>query len=70
MSTISRIATRLERVPLPRPWGPDVPELGFVHVVVEDADGNRGRGVSWTPTIGAAAVQALLVEDIVPRALG
>lgn len=67
---IRRIATRPIRVPLRRPWGPDVRDLSIVEVVVEDSDGAVGYGFSWTPTIGAAAVRAHLDHDILDFALG
>ncbi|MFE5672210.1 mandelate racemase/muconate lactonizing enzyme family protein [Agromyces sp. NPDC056523] len=69
-ATIARLATRPIRIPLRRPWGPDVPDLSVVEVVVEDSDGARGFGFSWTPTIGAAAVQAHLDRDIADFAIG
>ena len=53
-----------------RPWGPDVRDLSLVEVVVEDSDGDRGYGFSWTPSIGAAAVQAHLDHDIAAFAVG
>ncbi|WP_448003563.1 mandelate racemase/muconate lactonizing enzyme family protein [Agromyces bauzanensis] len=68
--TIRRIATRGIRVPLRRPWGPDVRDLSLVEVVVEDSDGAIGYGFSWTPQIGAAAVRAHLDHDIRAFALG
>ena len=69
-TTIRRIATRGIRVPLSRPWGPDVRDLSLVEVVVEDSAGDLGHGFSWTPQIGAAAVQAHLDHDIASFALG
>ncbi|MEV1132245.1 mandelate racemase/muconate lactonizing enzyme family protein [Agromyces sp. NPDC049794] len=69
-ATIARLATRPIRVPLRRPWGPDVRALSLVEVVVEDSDGATGYGFSWTPSIGAAAVQAHLDHDIRRFALG
>ncbi|SEE71094.1 mandelate racemase/muconate lactonizing enzyme family protein [Jiangella alba] len=60
---VAAVSTRLLRLPLPRPWGPDVP---CVHVVVVDVtteDGATGTGFSWTPTIGATAVRALLDDE-------
>ncbi len=69
-ATIRRVATRGMRVPLLRPWGTDVRELSLVEVVVEDSDGATGYGFSWTPTIGAAAVQAHLDHDIAAFAIG
>lgn len=57
-------------VPLSRPWGPDVT---VVHVLVTHltaSDGSTGTGFSWTPTIGARAVTALLEHDVREFALG
>lgn len=69
-ATIARLATRPIRVPLRRPWGPDVRAQSLVEVVVEDSDGATGYGFSWTPSIGAAAVRAHLDHDIRRFALG
>ncbi|WP_052207348.1 mandelate racemase/muconate lactonizing enzyme family protein [Sinomonas humi] len=68
-AVLASVATRILAPRLPRPWGPDVPEVHFVVVDVEDADGARGAGFSWTPTIGAGAVESLLLHDIAPKAL-
>lgn len=67
---IDAVGTRLIRIPLARPWGPDVTDIRVVEVLVRDTDGGEGRGFSWTPTIGAAAVKALLDDDVAPAALG
>lgn len=69
-ATIARLTTRSVRIPLRRPWGPDVRDLSVVEVVVEDSAGARGWGFSWTPTIGAAAVRAHLDHDIRDFAIG
>lgn len=69
-ATIAGLSTRRIRVPLRRPWGPDVRDLSLIEVVVEDSDGERGHGFSWTPSIGAAAVQAHLDHDIAAFAIG
>jgi len=37
---------------------------------VTRSDGAQGFGFSWTPQIGASAVQALLDDDIAPAAIG
>jgi L-alanine-DL-glutamate epimerase-like enolase superfamily enzyme len=68
--TIDRIEVRPIRVPLARPWTVDVRAVSVVEVVVHDADGGVGRGFSWTPSIGASAVAALLRDDITGFALG
>ena len=67
---IRSLRTRAIRVPLTRPWGPDVRELSLVEVVVEDSAGDVGYGFSWTPSIGAAAVRAHLDHDIAAYAVG
>jgi L-alanine-DL-glutamate epimerase-like enolase superfamily enzyme len=69
-AVISGIRTRLIRIPLLRPWGPDVTELSVVEVVVTASDGAEGHGFSWTPSIGATAVQALLDAEISSFAIG
>lgn len=69
-ATIRRVTTRRRTVPLPRPWGPDVTAITVVAVDVEDSDGGLGHGFSWTPTIGGAAVQAMLEHDVAPWAIG
>lgn len=53
-------------VPLRRPWAPDVTTVTVLPVEVRCDDGVTGYGFSWTPTIGAGAVQSLLQEDLVP----
>lgn len=69
-ATIRSLRTRAIRVPLTRPWGPDVRDLSLVEVEVEDSAGDRGHGFSWTPTIGAAAVRAHLDHDVAAFAVG
>ena len=67
---IESVETRLIRIPLTRPWGADVTDIQVVAVAVRDADGGEGHGFSWTPSIGGAAVKALLDVDLIPAALG
>jgi L-alanine-DL-glutamate epimerase-like enolase superfamily enzyme len=55
---------------LPRPWGPDVPANHVMVVEITLADGRTGTGFSWTPQIGARAVQALLEHDIREAVIG
>jgi L-alanine-DL-glutamate epimerase-like enolase superfamily enzyme len=69
-ATIARVDTRLVRIPLTRPWGPDVREVHVVAVDLTDSEGAVGHGFSWTPTIGARAVHALLDDHLAPAALG
>ncbi|HLS93209.1 MAG TPA: mandelate racemase/muconate lactonizing enzyme family protein [Microbacterium sp.] len=67
---IEQLDTRLITLPLERPWGPDVTEIHVVAVDVRDSDGGVGHGFSWTPTIGAHAVEQLLARDIAAFAEG
>ena len=64
MTTITRLSTTALTAPMPRPWVPSAPWLHLVRVDVECSDGVTGTGFSWTPTIGAAAVRALIDTDI------
>nr|BFE82464.1 mandelate racemase/muconate lactonizing enzyme family protein [Planobispora longispora] len=67
---IKDLRTTLRSAPLRRPWGADVP---YNHVIVCEimlADGRTGTGFSWTPQIGAKAVQALLDNDIREALIG
>ena len=70
LGRISALSTRAIDAPLARPWGPDVPALHLIEVVVETDAGARGVGFSWTPQIGAQAVRALIDHDIRVAALG
>ena len=69
-ASIAAVRTRRLSARMPRPWVPDEPHLHLVIVEVEDSDGLVGTGFSWTPTIGAAAVQAMIDTEIAPFALG
>jgi L-alanine-DL-glutamate epimerase-like enolase superfamily enzyme len=57
---------RVRRIPLRlrRPWGADVPQVTVLAVELTTSDGHTGHGFSWTPSIGASAVHALLEDDI------
>lgn len=70
MSAITRIEVRPLSARMPRPWVPDAPDLHLVRVDVTDTAGRTGSGFSWTPTIGARAVAALLEDDITRFAVG
>lgn len=70
MTTIRSLSTRLQRVPLTRPWAADVTSVGVIATHVVRSDGGEGWGFSWSPQIGAPAVQALLEHDIAPAAVG
>ncbi|KQM17696.1 racemase [Plantibacter sp. Leaf171] len=70
MPAIASITTTLQRFTMPRPWVPEAPWLHLVRVDVVDDEGATGSGFTWTPTIGATAVRALLDDDITSAALG
>lgn len=67
---IASLDTSLLTVPLRRPWGPGVSEIHVIEVVVKTDDGATGHGLSWTPTIGAASVRAMLDHDLRHAAVG
>jgi L-alanine-DL-glutamate epimerase-like enolase superfamily enzyme len=64
--TVERLTSRLFRLPLPRPWGADVPSVHLLVVELRTVGGRTGTGFSWTPSIGARAIQSLLHHDIAP----
>lgn len=68
--TIRSIETRAIRIPLRRPWGADVTEVHVVEVVLHADDDATGHGFSWTPSIGAGAVRALIDDDLAPFLIG
>jgi L-alanine-DL-glutamate epimerase-like enolase superfamily enzyme len=68
--TIDRVAVRRIGVPLARPWAADVQAVSVLEVVLHDSDGGVGSGFSWTPSIGASAVAALLRDDVAGFAVG
>ena len=70
MTTVRSLTTRLQRVPLTRPWAADVTSVGVIATHVVRSDGAEGWGFSWSPQIGAPAVQALLEHDIAPECAG
>lgn len=70
MTPIRSLTTRLQRVPLTRPWAADVTSVGVIATHVVRSDGVEGWGFSWSPQIGAPAVGALLEHDIAPAAVG
>ncbi|MFB4295761.1 mandelate racemase/muconate lactonizing enzyme family protein [Actinomadura sp. NTSP31] len=67
---IKDLSVALRSVPLPRPWGPDVPRNHVLLVTLALDDGRSGTGISWTPQIGAHAVKALLEHDVRDAVIG
>jgi L-alanine-DL-glutamate epimerase-like enolase superfamily enzyme len=70
VTTITGVTTTPLTAAMPRPWVPSAPWLHLVRVDVECSDGVTGTGFSWTPTIGAAAVRALIDSDIAAFVVG
>lgn len=70
MITVESLTSRLQRVPLTRPWAADVTSVGVIATHVVRSDGAEGWGFSWSPQIGAPAVRALLEHDIAPASVG
>lgn len=69
-AAISDLTVRMLRTPLSRPWGAEVTSITVIEVVVTTNKGETGTGFSWTPTIGAHSVVALLEHDIRDRVIG
>lgn len=67
---ITELRTRAHRASLTRPWGPQVRTLDVIEVELSTDTGTVGTGLSWTPSIGARAVRALLDHDIRDRVIG
>ena len=68
MITELRVSRRT--VSLHRPWGADVPANHVLTTRVVLDDGRTGTGFSWTPQIGAGAVQSLLENDLREALIG
>ncbi|MPZ00861.1 MAG: mandelate racemase/muconate lactonizing enzyme family protein [Actinophytocola sp.] len=69
-AVITELAVTTRRVPLPRPWGPDVRQVHLIVLRLRDSDGGEGIGFSWTPQVGATAITALLETDVRDAVLG
>jgi len=70
VTTVRSLTTRLQRVPLRRPWAADVTSVGIIATHVVRSDGADGWGFSWSPQIGAPSIQALLDHDIAAASIG
>jgi L-alanine-DL-glutamate epimerase-like enolase superfamily enzyme len=67
---VEQLTSRLFRLPLSRPWGEDVPALHLLVTELTTDDGRTGTGFSWTPSIGARALHALVQHDVAPVVVG
>jgi L-alanine-DL-glutamate epimerase-like enolase superfamily enzyme len=70
LGTITSLSARPIVAALSRPWGADVQSITVIEVTIGTSAGHTGHGFSWTPTIGAASVAAMLENDIRDFALG
>jgi L-alanine-DL-glutamate epimerase-like enolase superfamily enzyme len=61
---IADLRTSWHELALSRPWAADVTKVHVIGVQVTDTTGAVGTGLSWTPSIGAHAVRAMLDHDI------
>lgn len=68
--TVHSISARLITAALPRPWGPGVPVNHVIVVDVVCSDGVVGHGFTWTPTVGAEAIVAMIEHDVTRYAVG
>lgn len=69
-SVIRSLSVHRLAPPLRTPWGPGVGALQILVVTVTNDDGASGSGFTWTPAIGASAIEAMLVDDITPFVTG
>lgn len=67
---VEHIDTTSQVFPMLMPWGPDVTELHVIVTQVRASDGTVAQGFTWTPGIGARAIQELVVEELHPLVEG
>ena len=60
---VTSVTSRAYRLPMPRPWGPDVTSQYLIAATVTSSDGGTGQGFSWAVRAGAQAVQAMVEAD-------
>lgn len=60
---------RLSRPLIPE-WEPGVGRLDLIVVELRSSEGDTGAGFAWTPGVGAAAIEAVIRDDLVPIILG
>ncbi|MFV2197818.1 mandelate racemase/muconate lactonizing enzyme family protein [Nocardiopsis sp. LOL_012] len=70
MLVVREVSARAFRLPLHRSWDGGVDRNDVVVVRVATDGGLVGTGLSWTPLIGARAVEALVNDDIAPALVG
>ena len=70
MSLIKDLRSTLHRVPMTRPWGPDMTHIHLIVTELTTDGGRTGTGFSWAPWVGGRAVHTLLESDIRDAAIG
>ena len=67
---IESVSARLFRLPMPRPWGPDVLHQYLIVTELTTDSGASGTGFSWAVQAGARAIAAMVTADCAPRVTG
>ena len=67
---ITGLSSKLYRLPMPRPWGPEVTCQYLIATSVHSSDGGTGQGFSWAVRAGAQAILAMIEADCRPVAEG
>jgi len=67
---VTTVTSRTYRLPMPRPWGPEVTCQYLIATTVDSSDGGSGQGFSWAVRAGAQAIQAMVDADCRPVAEG
>jgi L-alanine-DL-glutamate epimerase-like enolase superfamily enzyme len=67
---IESVTSRLFRLPMPRPWGPDVTCQYLIVAELTTSSGATGTGFSWAVQAGAQAIRAMVDNDCGPAVVG
>jgi L-alanine-DL-glutamate epimerase-like enolase superfamily enzyme len=67
---IASVTSRLFRLPMPRPWGADVPCQYLIVTELTTQAGAAGTGFSWAVQAGAQAIRAMVDHDCAPVVTG
>ncbi len=61
---VTGVSSRVYRLSMPVPWGPDVTEQFLIAADVQASDGSAGQGFSWAVQAGAQAIRAMIEADV------
>jgi L-alanine-DL-glutamate epimerase-like enolase superfamily enzyme len=67
---IESVSSRLFRLPMPRPWGPDVDSQHLIVTELRTSSGGVGTGFSWAVRAGGQAIRAMIDADCAPAVAG